>query len=124
MDRISHKLQNAERRKRRVRAVVSGTTERPRLSVHVSNKHVSAQLIDDTKHETIAQVATVGSTSTEGAKALHGTMTDRAIWVGTEIAKKAKAKKIKSVVFDRGERLYHGRIKALADAARAEGLEF
>jgi large subunit ribosomal protein L18 len=118
MNRVAHKLQNFARRKHRVRAVVSGTTERPRLSVHVSNMHVSAQLIDDTKHETIAQVSTVGQ------KAATGTMTERAAWIGTEIAKKAKAKKIKSVVFDRGGRLYHGRIKALADAARAGGLEF
>ena len=118
MNRISHKLQNLSRRKHRVRTVVSGTTQRPRLSVHVSNKHVQAQLIDDTKHTTIAMVSTVGQ------KAATGTMTERATWVGTEIAKKAKTAKVKAVVFDRGSRLYHGRIKALADAARAGGLEF
>jgi len=118
MNRVAHKLQNLSRRKHRVRAMVSGTTERPRLSVHVSNKHVSAQLIDDTKHTTVAQVSTVGQ------KTVTGTMTERAAWVGTEIAKKAKTAKVKTVVFDRGGRLYHGRIKALADAARAGGLEF
>lgn len=118
MNRIAHKLQNTARRKHRVRAIVSGTTERPRLSVHVSNRHVSAQIIDDTKHTTIAYVSTVGQ------KAATGTMTERAVWVGTEIAKKAKAAKVSQVVFDRGGRLYHGRIKALADAARAGGLEF
>jgi len=106
------------RRKYRIRAVVSGTTERPRLSVHVSNKHISAQIIDDTKHSTLAQVSTVGK------KTVTGTMTERAEWVGTEIAKKAKAGKITKVVFDRGGRAYHGRVKALADAARAGGLEF
>ena len=118
MNKISNKLQNHARRAFRVRSVVSGTTERPRLSVHVSNRHVSAQLIDDTKHQTIAQVSTVGQ------KSATGTMTERAVWIGSEIAKKAKAKKVKRVVFDRGGRLYHGRIKALADAARAGGLEF
>lgn len=118
MNRIAHTVQNLARRKHRVRAVVSGTSERPRLSVRVSNRHVLAQVIDDTKHVTIAQVSTVGQ------KAATGNMTDKAVWVGTEIAKKAKAAKVRQVVFDRGGRLYHGRIKALADAARAEGLEF
>jgi large subunit ribosomal protein L18 len=118
MDRIDHKLQNLQRRKYRIRARVSGTTERPRLSVHVSNKHVSAQVIDDVKHHTVAAVSTVGQ------KAVTGTMTERAAWIGTEIAKQAKAAKVKQVVFDRNGRLYHGRLKALADAARAGGLEF
>lgn len=118
MNRIAQKIQTIARRKHRIRATISGTTERPRLSVFVSNKHISAQLIDDTKHSTIAQVSTVG------AKAAEGTMTERAEWVGSEIAKKAKAAKIKQVVFDRGSKQYHGRIKALADAARAGGLEF
>lgn len=118
MNQLAHKLQNLSRRKRRVRTVVSGTTERPRLSVHVSNRHVVAQVIDDTKHVTLAYATTVGQ------KAATGTMTEKATWVGTEIAKKAKAKKVTQVVFDRGGKLYHGRIKALADAARAGGLEF
>ncbi len=118
MNRIAHALQNQIRRKNRVRSVVSGTTERPRLSVYVSNKHISAQIIDDTKHITLAQISTVGQ------KTVVGTMTERAIWVGNEIAKKAKTAKVRQVVFDRGSRLYHGRVKALADAARAGGLEF
>ena len=118
MNRITQKLQNMARRKYRIRATVTGTTERPRLSVFVSNKHISAQIIDDTKHRTVAQVSTVGS------KAAKGTMTERAEWVGTEIAKKAKTAKVKAVVFDRGGKQYHGRVKALADAARAGGLEF
>lgn len=118
MNRIAHTVANLARRKHRVRAIVSGTSERPRLSVNVSNRHLSAQVIDDTKHITIAQVSTVGN------KTVSGTMTERAEWVGTEIAKKAKAAKVRQVVFDRGGRLYHGRIKALADAARAGGLEF
>ena len=84
----------------------------------MSNKHVGAQLIDDSKHITIAAVSTVGK------KVDTKTMTEKASWVGTEIAKKAKAKKVNTVVFDRGPKLYHGRIKALADAAREAGLEF
>ncbi len=118
MNRLAQVSANLVRRKHRVRAAVSGTTERPRLSVHVSHKHVTAQIIDDTKHATIAYVSTVGQ------KTATGTMTERAQWVGVEIAKKAKTAKVKRVVFDRNGRLYHGRIKALAESARAGGLEF
>lgn len=118
MSNVSSKVNNLIRRKHRIRSVVTGTTERPRLSVFVSNKHVSAQLIDDTKHHTIAAITTVGQ------KAATGTMTEKAAWVGAEIAKKAKTAKVKAVVFDRNGKLYHGRVKALADAARAGGLEF
>ena len=118
MNRLTSKVQNLARRKHRIRAIVSGTTERPRLTVSISNMHVTAQIIDDTKHLTVAYVSTIGN------KTATGTMTERATWVGTEIAKKAKAAKVRSVVFDRNGRLYHGRIKALADAARAGGLEF
>lgn len=118
MNRIAQALQSKTRRKYRVRSVVSGTAERPRLTVTISNKHISAQLIDDATHKTLAAVSTVGQKDT-GA-----TMTDKAIKVGTDIAKKAQTVKVKTVVFDRNGKLYHGRIKALADAARAEGLEF
>ena len=118
MNRIAHKLHNRQLRKNRIRAVVSGTPERPRLTVHVSNLHVSAQIIDDTNHKTLAHVSTVGK------KDASGTMTERAAWVGAEIAKKAKAAKVTKVAFDRSGRAYHGRIKALADAARNAGLEF
>jgi len=118
MTRLTDKLRNRTLRKNRIRAVVSGTAERPRLSVHISNRHVSAQLIDDVAGKTLAYVSTVGK------KDASGTMTERAEWVGTEIAKKAKASKLKSVVFDRSGKLYHGRTKALADAARKAGLEF
>jgi large subunit ribosomal protein L18 len=118
MSNISNKLQTLARRKNRIRSTISGTAERPRLSVHVSNKHISAQLIDDTAHKTVGAITTVGQ------KGATGTMTERAAWVGTEIAKKAKTAKITTVVFDRNGKLYHGRVKALADAARAGGLEF
>jgi large subunit ribosomal protein L18 len=115
---LAHKLQNKQQRKGRIRSIVSGTAERPRLSVFVSNTHISAQLIDDVAGKTIAQVTTVGQ------KSLKGTMTEKAEWVGTEIAGKAKAAKLSNVVFDRGGKLYHGRVAALADAARKAGLEF
>lgn len=118
MSKIAQKLQNRKQRKGRVRAIVSGTATRPRLSVSVTNLHVSAQLIDDTVHKTIAHVTTVGN------KAVTGTMTDKAVWVGEEIAKQAKTAKVKAVVFDRNGKLYHGRVAALADAARKAGLEF
>ena len=118
MNRLAHKIQNLARRTYRVRANITGTSERPRLSVHVSNRHISAQIIDDTTHKTLAHATTVGQKSTKG------TMSERAEWVGSEIAKKAKAAKVKAVVLDRGGKLYHGRVKALADAARKEGLEF
>ncbi len=115
---LIHKIQNRDRRKGRIRALISGTAKRPRLNVHISNLHITAQLIDDSAHKTIAHVTTVGQ------KAATGTMTERAAWVGNEIAVKAKAAKIKSVVFDRGGKLYHGRVAALAEAARKAGLEF
>ena len=118
MNKLAHKLHNRSQRKARVRSVVSGTAQRPRLCVSISNSNISAQLIDDTAHKTIGQVSTVGQ------KTVKGTMTDKAVWVGTEIANQAKAAKIKTVVFDRGGKLYHGRVAALADAARKAGLEF
>lgn len=118
MNKLALKLHNRTQRKNRIRAVVSGTAERPRLSVHISNLHVSAQLIDDVAHKTIAHVSTVGQ------KATTGPMTEKAAWVGNEIAKQAKAVKITKVVFDRGGKLYHGRVAALAEAARKAGLEF
>jgi len=117
MNRKLKKTQNLILRKHRVRSVVSGTKECPRLTVTVSNLHISAQIIDDTKKVTLVAASTVG-------KKLTGTMTEKAIAIGTEIATNAKKAKIKRVVFDRNGRLYHGRIKALADAARAGGLEF
>jgi large subunit ribosomal protein L18 len=118
MNNLALKAKNLALRKHRIRAKVSGTTERPRLSVFISGHHVSAQIIDDTKHKTIVAATTIGS------KLAKGTMSEKATWVGSEIATKAKAAKVSVVVFDRGGRMYHGRIKALADAAREKGLEF
>lgn len=118
MKQLSDKLLGRTLRKARVRAKVNGTEARPRLTVTVSNTHISAQLIDDVKGTTIAAASTVGN------KAAKGTMTEKAAIVGAELAKKASKKKVTKVVFDRNGRQYAGRLKALADAARKEGLEF
>jgi large subunit ribosomal protein L18 len=118
MNNLVHKLKNRALRKNRIRSHIGGTTERPRLSIRVTNLHVTAQVVDDTAGKTLAYATTVGQ------KAATGSMTDKAAWVGAEIAKKAKTAKVKTVVFDRGGKVYHGRVKALADAARKEGLEF
>ncbi|HUB93851.1 MAG TPA: 50S ribosomal protein L18 [Verrucomicrobiae bacterium] len=118
MNNLALKAKNLALRKARIRARVNGTSERPRLSVFISGRHISAQVIDDTKHKTIVAATTIGS------KVAKGTMTEKAAWVGTEIAEKAKKAKIAYVVFDRGGRMYHGRVKALAEAAREKGLEF
>lgn len=104
-------------RANRTRAKIHGTAERPRLSVHISNQHITAQVIDDDKKVTLAYATTVG-------KKLTGSMTEKASKIGTEIAKSAKKAKVTKVVFDRGSKLYAGRMSALADAARKEGLEF
>ena len=104
-------------RKNRTRAKIHGTKERPRLAVHISNMHITAQVINDDEGKTLAYATTVGSK-------LTGTMTEKAAKIGAEIGKKAKAAKVKAVVFDRGSKAYAGRMSALADAARKEGLEF
>jgi len=102
----------------RVRSQIKGTPERPRLSVSISNKHIIAQIIDDSVSKTLVYVSTVGK------KDLPDTMTKQAAALGLDLSKKAKTAKVTKVVFDRGSRKYHGRIKALADAAREGGLEF
>ena len=117
MTDLEKKRLNRGLRAARVRAKVSGTAERPRLTVTISNKHISAQLIDDVKQHTVAAATTVGTKQA-------GTMTEQAAIVGADIAKKAKKAKITSVVFDRNGRKYAQRLSALADAARKEGLEF
>lgn len=118
MGKIMQKLAARLLRKTRVRARVEGTTERPRLTVYISNQHVHAQIIDDSTAKTIA------SSTTQGVAAAKGNMTQKAAWVGTELAKKAKKAGVSKVVFDRNGRKYHGRLKALADASREGGLEF
>ncbi len=118
MNKIIKKIAAKNLRKARIRARVKGTSEKPRLTVTISNSHISAQIIDDSKNETLASASTIGNTK------LTGSMTSKAEFVGKEIAKKAKNVKITRVVFDRNGKIYHGRVKALADSARAEGLEF
>ena len=114
---LALKKQNLALRKGRVRAKISGTAERPRLTVTISNLHVSAQIIDDVAQKTLVSATTVGSKA-------KGTKTELAAKIGAEIAKKAKKAKINTVVFDRNGRQYAGRLHALADVARKEGLEF
>lgn len=106
-----------DRRKNRIRATVSGTAARPRLAVFTSNLHISAQIIDDTIGKTI-----VSAYDTEAK--LTGTKSEKAAKVGEMIAEKAVKAKVTEVVFDRGGKLYHGRVKALAEGARAKGLKF
>jgi len=108
------------RRHNRVRVKVAGTPERPRLSVHRSSKHISAQVIDDVHGRTLASASTV-----EASLRSQGTgNTSAAATVGRLVAERAKATGVSRVVFDRGGFLYHGRVAALADAARQAGLEF
>ena len=106
------------RRHRRVRGKISGTSERPRLDVFRSSKHIYAQLIDDTTGTTLAAASTLD----KGFSGNGGNI-DAAQKVGKSIAEKALAKGIKAVVFDRGGFVYHGRVKALAEGAREGGLE-
>lgn len=114
------KLERRAKIKSRVRKIVSGTAERPRMSVFRSNKEIYAQLIDD------AQGVTLLSTSSKAKEiaAATGTKTEKAALVGKLVAEKAVAAGITNVVFDRNGYLYHGRVKQLADAAREGGLKF
>ena len=116
------KAEQLTRRKQRVRKRVVGTAERPRLNVFRSSSHIYAQIIDDLKGETLAAASSLDKSlrtsvkstgSIEGAKA-----------VGKLLAERAKAAKVQTVVFDRGGRMYHGRVKALAEASREGGLQF
>ncbi|MGN7270914.1 50S ribosomal protein L18 [Bacillus licheniformis] len=119
---ITKTSKNATRLKRhaRVRAKLSGTPERPRLNVFRSNKHIYAQVIDDVNGVTLVSASTLD----KDFNAENGSDTAAAAKVGELVAKRASEKGITNVVFDRGGYLYHGRVKALADAAREAGLEF
>ncbi len=112
-----------ERRKLRIRRKVNGTAERPRLSVFRSAKHIYAQVIDDVLGTTLAHMSTL-SKDVRSVSANEGTKSDDAKRVGAALAKALLAKGIDKVVFDRNGYLFHGRIKALADAAREVGLKF
>ena len=106
-----------KRRHARIRKTISGTSAMPRLNIFRSNANISAQIIDDEKATTLVSASSIDMK-------LKGNNTEVCAKVGAEIAKRAKKAGITKVVFDRGGYLYHGRVKALADAARAEGLEF
>jgi large subunit ribosomal protein L18 len=121
-DRNKIKRAGLKRRHRRVRKKVNGTPERPRLAVHRSLKHVRAVIVDDLSGTTLVQVSStsksLGSVESEDSQKMT-----RSAAVGTEVARQALEKGIQRVSFDRGGRLYHGRVKAVADAARKGGLE-
>jgi large subunit ribosomal protein L18 len=116
----AQKLNNLRRQRRKtgIRKGVFGSAQKPRLSVFRSSKHIYAQLIDDFAGKTLASASTVQ------AKAEKGGNVDAAKQIGTQIAEKAKAAGIEAVAFDRNGFKYHGRVKALADAAREGGLKF
>lgn len=120
MMKVSRK-ELTRRRHARIRRRVVGTTERPRLAVFRSNQHIYAQLIDDSKHHTLVSASTLDPELRQEA---NGATTAGATLVGKLLAERAAAQGISQVVFDRGGKLYHGRVAALADAAREAGLSF
>jgi large subunit ribosomal protein L18 len=115
-----HKVELRIRRHARVRRRIVGTTARPRLAVYRSNKHISAQVIDDATGRTLAAASSVEAS----LRSASGGNIEAARAVGALVASRAREAGITTVVFDRGGFTYHGRVAALADAARAEGLEF
>ncbi|MEI6143588.1 MAG: 50S ribosomal protein L18 [Mariniphaga sp.] len=114
------KLERRERIRKRIRKVVSGTNEVPRLSVFRSNKQISVQLVDDLAGKTLLSVSSLN----KEIATVGGTKTEQAVLVGKLAAEKALAAGINEVKFDRGGYLYHGRVKAVAEAAREGGLKF
>ena len=122
MIKQENRKEKVQKRHRSIRNKVEGTSEFPRLAVYRSTKHIYAQLIDDEKHVTIASASSVDKDLKE--KLAHGGNIEAAKIVGEAIAQKAKKAGIECVVFDRGGFLYHGRVAALADAAREAGLMF
>jgi large subunit ribosomal protein L18 len=120
MDQQKTKHRRQLRRRRHVRSKIKGTAERPRLTVHRSSKHIYAQLIDDATGATLASA----SSRTKGAAIAYGGNIKGSQVVGKKLAEAALAKGITMAAFDRGHYRYHGRIKALADAAREGGLKF
>jgi len=117
------KIKGRIRRHKRIRNKISGTKERPRLSVHRSILHLYAQVVDDSTGKTLAQVSTMSAGVKETVKTSGGNVKS-AVILGTAIAEQCKKEGINKVVFDRSGYLYHGRIKAFADAARKGGLIF
>lgn len=113
-----------KKRHYRLRRNLSGTASRPRLAVFKSNKYIYAQLIDDVKGHTLASASTMDEAMVKAEGLKSKSNIDAAKCVGTQVAKKAKALGIEEVVFDRGGYIYHGKVAALADAAREAGLKF
>lgn len=122
MIKTANRKEKVQKRHRSIRVKLSGTTEAPRLAVYRSTKHIYAQLIDDVKGVTIVSASSIDKDLKE--KLGHGGNIDAAKAVGEAIAKKALKAGVTDVVFDRGGFLYHGRVQALADAAREAGLNF
>lgn len=122
MIKIKNKKEQTRKRHERLRVKLAGTPDSPRLAVYRSTKHIYAQIIDDVNHKTLVSSSSIDKEMK--SQLSHGGNIDAAKAVGEEIAKKALAAGIKDVVFDRGGFLYHGRIAALADAAREAGLNF
>ena len=122
MTKISKKLQT-QKRHRRLRRFLIGNENRPRLSVFRSNNHIYAQVIDDGAQKTLCAASTIDKELKEKAEKLSSNCNTSSI-VGKLLAKRALKKGIKQVIFDRGGNLYHGRVKALAEAAREAGLKF
>lgn len=119
------KQEKQKRKKNRVRIKTKGTSEKPRLSVFRSNKHIYAQIINDEKGHTLVAASNQELTLTQDQKKdSKQKKIETAFQVGELIAQKALEKKIKKVVFDRGKYKYHGRVKAIADGAKKKGLEF
>ena len=119
-DSTAKKAKRLSRRKFQIRRILGGTAERPRLTVFRSGKHIYAQIIDDVAGKTLASASSLGKAA--GLK--HGANVAAAKAVGASVAEKAKAAGVTKVAFDRNGRVYHGRIKALADSAREAGLSF
>ena len=122
MTKISRKLQT-QKRHRRLRRFLIGNESRPRLSVFRSNNHIYAQVIDDSSQKTLCSASTVDKELKEKSEKLSSNCNSSSI-EGELLARRALKKGIKQVIFDRGGNLYHGRVKALADAAREAGLKF
>jgi len=115
--------ESVQRRHGRIRRSIFGTSERPRLSIFRSNQHIYAQVIDDTKHHTLAAASTLEPELRQNLES-RGQTCPASVEVGKLIAKRSLEKGVTKVVFDRGGNLYHGRIQSLAEAAREAGLEF
>ncbi len=122
MSEVQRMKKQRFRRKMRSKSKIRGTSERPRLCVFRSSKHISAQIIDDSTGKTMVSASTLDKEGRDSIK--NGGNKEAAAKIGTELAARAKEKEISKVVFDRNGFLYHGRVKTLADAAREAGLDF